>query len=180
VDLDISAVDALSRPVPLATCYALESARASGILVQEVKPKGLGAFSTQFITAGDFVGEYHGELLTRCQVQTRYWDMNKKQPEDRRWLKSRRRRKQGLSGDFLFDMGDDLFIDAEDTDLSSWCRFMNHAPEAECNVESRSSPLTVSGGAQKLWYIALFDIHPGHELVLVYVVLYCDDIADFT
>lgn len=91
--------------------------------------------------SGCWIGEYKGELHTRTEVESRYqWETktnsrknhNKKsntKVDVRRWRKSRKNRHQGLSGDYLFDMGDGLFLDGEDTDVSSWCRFMNHAPE---------------------------------------------------
>ena len=56
-----------------------------------------------------------------------------------RWVKSRSKRCQGLSGDCLFDMGDDLYSDEEDVDVSSWCRFMNHMSKS-----TRIPPLVMS------------------------------------
>ena len=91
--------------------------------------KGMGAYSTVPITKGTTLGEYTGEILSRRDVEARYWGTRKQTKSDRKWRNSRRRRNQGLSGDYLFDMGNDIFIDGEDADVSSWCRFANHATE---------------------------------------------------
>jgi hypothetical protein len=51
----------------------------------------------------------------------------------------RQQRNQGISGDHLF-MDNDLYIDGEERDKSSWCRFMNHVSKSKtnaCNVETR-------------------------------------------
>ena len=94
----------------------------------------MGAFSTVAIVKGATLGEYTGEVLTRKEVEARYWGLRKENKHDRKWRKSRVRRNQGISGDYLFDMGNDgpgkdIFIDGEDADVSSWCRFANHAKE---------------------------------------------------
>jgi hypothetical protein len=168
------------RPVLSEDCHSILDAHKNNIQIQDTKSKGMGAFflpgggrgrgrgptagnadassstTVTMIHAGDFIGEYTGEILRRRQVEARYWDTRNCQTADRRWKKSRRERQQGISGDYLFDMGNDLFLDAEDSDISSWCRFINHAPEnimgtdakgnavvigtnPDCNVESRSS-----------------------------------------
>lgn len=167
------------RPTLGSTSFSLESARHSGICVKESQGKGLGAFTKTPISAGAWIGEYTGEFLTRNQVKSRYWGKRKRNIADRRWIKSRRQRNQGLSGDYLFDMGDDIFIDGEDSDLSSWCRFMNHASDEkqECNVETRSTRQTWDGTRivePRLWYVAMRDIKVGEELLYDYGDCYWD------
>lgn len=182
-----------TRPALPNDCFSLLDARKNGIAIRKTKTKGLGAFvgvRTGSIKAGDWIGEYKGEILTRAQVEARYWEKRKCKPADRRWKKSRQQRQQGLSGDYLFDMGDDLFLDAEDTDVGSWCRFMNHASEIKttggddgqdtysriCNVETKCSRLLYcedgSNGQDvvmpRLWFIALRDIAVGEELLYDY------------
>lgn len=159
------------RPTLPNDCYSILDAQKYSINIQQTKKKGLGAFLADdtFIHAGDWIGEYTGEILSRPQVEARYWETRKCQTADRRWKKSRQQRQQGISGDYLFDMGDDIFLDAEDCDISSWCRFMNHAPEdimgkddngnvivvsinEQCNVESISSRWTMlrkEGGGEE-------------------------------
>lgn len=162
------------RPVLSTASFAFESARANGIDILETKDgKGLGAFAATAILSGAWVGEYAGEILTRDQVEARYWEKRKPKSEDRRWKKSRIQRNQGLSGDYLFDMYDDLYIDGEDADVSTWCRFMNHAPEEskECNVETRSTQQIWDGEKivqPRLWYVALRDIQRGEEICYDY------------
>ena len=165
-----AAVRHLVRPELDEGCHSLLDANRNGIAIRATKSKGLGAFlggGHNGIKKGEWVGEYTGEILSRDDVEARYWDKRKCKPADRRWKKSRKRRTQGTSGDYLFDMGDDLFLDGEDTGVSSWCRFMNHAPEkvlggngsrdgddeddggdsnnnnSRCNVETKCSRLSL-------------------------------------
>lgn len=156
--------------------------------------------------SGCWIGEYKGELHTRTEVESRYqWEETNNRKNNtkksntkvdvRRWRKSRKNRHQGLSGDYLFDMGDGLFLDGEDTDVSSWCRFMNHAPEtvsvssdgngnndgnndnaginnSRCNVETKCSRLSYEKDGTRvlpvLWFIARRDILSGEELLYDY------------
>lgn len=162
---------------------------------------GLGAFCTRNILSGELVGEYNGELLTLHQVEARYWGTRAKKAADRRWIKNRRKRHQGLSGDYLFDLGMDTFLDGEDADISGWCRFMNHAREdsSACNVETSygvrkctaKSPdgadnndegringsvysSDLEAGAPRVWFVAMRDIEAGEELSYDYGDSYWD------
>ena len=171
----------VKRPVLSPTCFALQSARESRTCIKESEGKGLGAYTETLILSGAWVGEYKGEILTLDQVKSRYWGTRKKQAADRRWIRSRKQRNQGLTGDYLFDMGDNLFIDGEDADVSSWCRFMNHASEdtcmQKCNVETRHSSQIWDGTKMiqpRLWYVALRDIQVGEELLYDYGDSYWD------
>jgi len=86
----------------------------------------MGAYSTVPITKGTTLGEYTGEILSRRDVEARYWGKRKQTKSDRKWRNSRRRRNQGLSGDYL------------DADVSSWCRFANHATEDVVDTSSNN------------------------------------------
>ena len=140
--------------------------------------KGMGAFSKVIIAKGATLGEYTGEVLTRKEVEARYWGTRKENKHDRKWRKSRCQRKQGISGDYLFDMGNDLFIDGEDADVSSWCRFANHADELNdeseddvaCNVEVRRRLSWDEDEQQqlRLFLVALREIEPGTEICYDY------------
>jgi SET domain-containing protein len=162
------------RPKISETSMAHASARDAGISIQQTMTKGLGAFATSPIPLGTWVGTYTGEFLTRCQVEARYWKTRHCKPDDRQWLKSRTTRNQGKTGDYLFDMGDDIFIDAEDTDISSWCRFMNHAAEdcIECNIETKWTKQVKEGSKitqqASLWFVTIKDIQVGEELLYDY------------
>jgi SET domain-containing protein len=127
------------------------------------------------------VGEYIGEVLEVEQVKSRYWNTietitttttKTNAIEDREeWIHSRIHRNQGLSGDYLFDVGDDLYIDGEDTDVSNWCRFINHAEGDACNLETRCSRQIWNGNEMvppRLWFVARRDIAPGEELLFDY------------
>lgn len=145
----------------------------------------MGAFSTVAIVKGATLGEYTGEVLTRKEVEARYWGLRKENKHDRKWRKSRVRRNQGISGDYLFDMGNDgpgkdIFIDGEDADVSSWCRFANHAKEelndngevndGACNVEMHRRLSWDQDEVQQLglFMVALRDIEPGTEMCYDY------------
>jgi len=158
-----------TRPVIPKNSFANLSARKDGIdICLAPNGKGLGAFSTVPIAKGDVLGEYFGETLTTKEVEGRYWNLRKENKHDRKWRNSRKRRNQGISGDYLFDMGNDLFIDGEDADVSSWCRFANHADPGnnDCNVEVRARQDMSENGDQSLhlYFIALADIEKGVEL----------------
>ena len=85
----------------------------------------------------------------------------------------------------MFDMNNDLFIDGEDGDKSSWCRFMNHAigDTPACNVETRHTGrlevLQENGETvyqdPKLWFVAIRDIESGEELSYDYGDCYWED-----
>jgi SET domain-containing protein len=170
------------RPVLSVSSFAYRSASEAGnIFIGETKDKGLGAFTLAPILNGTNVGAYEGELLTRPQVEARYWSTRKCKVEDRRWIKSRKQRNQGISGDYLFDMDSDLYIDGEDADKSSWCRFMNHASKSKtnaCNVETRCTRLMMGDEGEilqpRLWFVAIRDIEQGEELSYDYGDSYWD------
>lgn len=170
------------RPVIASTSLAHLSALHDGIdILPAPDGKGMGAFATALISKGDVLGEYTGEMLTRKQVEARYWGARKENKHDRKWRNSRKRRDQGMTGDYIFDMGNDLFIDGEDADVSSWCRFANHADPnvgAKCNVEVRASTDAISEGTdtdtssqranRHLFFYAIMDIDKSTELCYDY------------
>lgn len=168
------------RPFLPLTSFAHCSAVTSGIVINDdTNGKGLGAFADTPILSGAWIGEYEGEILTRDEVEARYWSKRKLQTADRRWIKSRKMRSQGISGDYLFDMGDELYIDGEDADLSSWCRFMNHgtAETMECNTETRCTRQFWDGEKivePRLWFVATRNIERGEELLYDYGDSYWD------
>ena len=56
------------------------------------------------------------------------------------------------------------YIDGEDPNLSSWCRYLNHSDDdAACNVRYQ-----VDGAAALVWFVALRDIGVGEELAWSY------------
>mmetsp|Transcript_28557 Transcript_28557/g.60266 ORF Transcript_28557/g.60266 Transcript_28557/m.60266 type:complete len:195 (-) Transcript_28557:320-904(-) len=167
-----------SRPIIPFNSFAHKSSFRDGF---EIRPapdgKGMGAFSTVTIAKGATLGEYTGEVLTRREVEARYWGTKRENKHDRKWRKSRKQRNQGISGDYLFDMGNNLFIDGEDADVSSWCRFANHADELNdmgknndaCNVEVRRRLSWEEDEEQlRLFLVALREIEPGTEICYDY------------
>ena len=174
ISLEVSAaavVVPVVRPTLNPSCVSVRSASQEGILILESPGKGLGAYSATRIPSGAWVGEYKGEVLEEEQVKSRYWDTIDKTKDDWVWINSRFNRNQGLSGDYLFDVGDDLYIDGEDTDVSGWCRFINHAEGDACNLESRCTRQIWNGKEilpPRLWFVARRDIAQGEELLFDY------------
>lgn len=89
------------------------------------------------IPAGTLLCQYQGELLTKSQVQSRYWGKRKPNRSDLLWAQSRKDRNQGLTGNYVVELPNGHFIDAEDAEQSSWGRFMNTEKEGskKCNVK---------------------------------------------
>jgi SET domain-containing protein len=128
--------------------------------------KGLGAFATCDIPFGAYIGEYSGELLTKKQVQGRYWGKREPDDDDLAWLQSRRDRSQGITGNYVLEMKHGSFVDLEDADCSTWCRFMNHASTdtPQCNVKVFDQ-LTIDGDVLICpKFFAIRDIKIGEEL----------------
>ena len=141
--------------------------------------KGMGAFATQCLPSGSVVGIYAGELLScagfRERHKRRWWQ--RADPERAQRLASLRSRapmgghRNGgtyvvqLASQLLVDWAarEDpsmiMYIDAEDADRSSWCRYINHADssEGECNLVLR----VAATPEPRAWLIAARDIAPG-------------------
>ena len=104
--------------------------------------------------------------MTLNEVRARFW--NKRDPDaaDLAWAASRRERNQGMSGCYVFELQDGTFVCAEDGELSTWTRFMNHASSdyPACNV--RPFHQTVQGGDVHRYprFYAIRDIEVGEEL----------------
>jgi SET domain-containing protein len=171
------------RPILSLSSFAHRSAiEAGNICIGDTKHKGLGAFALAPILSGTNVGAYGGEYLTRNQAEARLWSTRKRDVDDQRWIESRKQRNQGISGDYLFDIGNDLYIDGEDADISSWCRFMNHAAKSDtsaCNVKTRCTRITIDDRGEmvlqpRLWFEAIRDIEHGEELSFDYGDSYWD------
>mmetsp|Transcript_14602 Transcript_14602/g.21919 ORF Transcript_14602/g.21919 Transcript_14602/m.21919 type:complete len:226 (-) Transcript_14602:87-764(-) len=171
------------RPVVSPDSFSYATAENDAIdILQAPGGKGMGAFASASILAGEWIGEYTGEYMTRKQVEARYWEQRKPNKYDRKWRNSRKRRNQGVSGDYLFGMGDDVYIDGEDSEVSCWCRFMNHAShgdaKGQCNAETWSVCRDDDGSEldmPQLWFKALRDIDVGEEICYDYGVDYWDD-----
>jgi hypothetical protein len=57
------------------------------------------------------------------------------------------------------------FVDAEDPDCSSWCRFINHDPDP--NLALKVLPKGI-GGKPRVWFVAMRPIPEGQELCFDY------------
>jgi hypothetical protein len=55
--------------------------------------------------------------------------------------------------------GPPVYIDAEDSSRSSWCRFINHAPSDAANVQPR-----VEAESRLIWFVATRDVERAAEL----------------
>lgn len=159
------------RPILDSTSFAHRSAEAAGNvrIGPSSEEKGLGAFSRSPITFGTHVGKYTGEILTLREVKARFWGKAELDKSDLQWMASRRERNQGLSGNYVFELKDGSFVDAEDGDKSGWCRFLNHAREGttECNLKAFDQQ-TVGGEFTIPYFYAIRDIAVGEELCFDY------------
>ena len=63
-----------------------------------------------------------GEIVSRRDVEACYWGTRKQTKSDREWRNS-----LDYLVIILVDTGNDIFIDGEGADVSSWCRSANHA-----------------------------------------------------
>jgi SET domain len=163
---------AVDRPILSAGCLAYSSVSDCDFV--EIAPadgdKGLGAFATRLIKLGEYIGQYYGEILTLQEVNARYFGKAIPSTNDQRWCASRNARCQGMTGHYVFEMKSGDFVDAEDGDKSSWCRFMNHASEdtPECNVKAFDK-LTIGGDLLVYpQFFAMRDIQKGEELCYFY------------
>jgi SET domain-containing protein len=146
---------------------AHRSAVSAGIDISFVsKKKGFGAFATSRIPFGTMVGEYSGEVMTLSQVRARYWGKRERDESDKRWVKCREERDQGITGNYVLELENGSFVDAEDVDVSSWCRYMNHAKEGtdDCNVKGFSQTVKGEEIRQYPCMYAIKDIEVGDEL----------------
>jgi SET domain-containing protein len=156
-----------ARPDLSDECLALQSAKIADIDISHAsESKGLGAFSTQPIKSGTFLGEYSGETMSLSEVNARFWKKREPDVADKSWAESRKRRSQSITGSYIFSLDEETFVCAEDADQSSWTRFMNHAPEEthDCNV--RPFMQTTIGGEIHSYprFFAIRDIDVGEEL----------------
>lgn len=127
------------RPELSKESHAYRSAEGVNIEIKLAsEEKGLGVFATSNISQGTLLGNYTGEVLTIKQVQARFWGKCECDESDLSWGKSRLERGQSVTGHYLFELPNGSFVDAEDAEVSSWCRFMNHAEESSegCNVKA--------------------------------------------
>jgi SET domain len=163
---------AVDRPTLSAGCLAYSSVKECDFveIAMAEGDKGLGAFATRLIKLGDYIGQYYGEILTLQEVNARYFGKAIPSSNDQRWCASRNARSQGMTGHYVFEMKSGDFVDAEDGDKSSWCRFMNHASEntSECNVKAFDK-LTIGGDLLVYpQFFAMRDIQKGEELCYFY------------
>ena len=155
------------RPGLSSQCFAHTSAKEAGVSIEIASlVKGLGAFATKRIPIGTLLGKNGGETMTLPEVKARYWGKRVMDRNDKAWLESRRERGQAATGNYLIELPDQSFVDGEDADLSSWCRFMNHAKEStdDCNVKAFMQ--STIGGEDHVYphMFAIQDIEIGDEL----------------
>jgi SET domain-containing protein len=156
-----------TRPLHSQKSFADRSAVSAGIAVLHAsEKKGFGAFATSRIPFGTMVGEYIGEVMTLRQVKARYWGKRELDESDKRWVKCRKERDQGITGNYVLELEDGSFVDGEDDDVSGWCRFMNHAKEGteDCNVKGFSRTSEDENVRQYPCMYAIKDIEVGDEL----------------
>lgn len=143
-----------------------------GIRIGPSPGKGFGAFALRRFEAGSIVGDYCGEAISQREINARYEKTEPLKIDDHLWVISRQQRSIPTTGDYLYRVENDLFIDAEDPDVSSWARFINHASEANLQGKSLAKSYT---GEPRVWFVARRDIEPGDELTWDYGDDYWND-----
>ena len=136
------------RPQLSRNCLAHQTAKDAGIYIGmstllDSNGKsgncGLGAFTTTRIPFGTYIGEYYGELLSRKQVESRYYNKRSLDTEDYEWLADRYSRSQEVTGSYLLELSNGKFVDAEDGDKLS-CRRKDQPDSAPCHRVRRHHP----------------------------------------
>ena len=85
----------------------------AGIVVKASPGKGFGAFAARNFDEDITIADYVGEQLTQAEVDVRY-KKSKMDWKDKLWRKSRQLKGITVSGDYIFRVEDDLYVDAED------------------------------------------------------------------
>jgi len=154
-----------SLPRAASLSFSLQSAKDAGMKINEVPGMGLGAFAKEPIECFAYLGEYSGESMTLDQVQARFWGKRRKDASDQKFTESRKERGETQTGHYLFEIHDGSFVDAEDTSVSSWCRYMNHADGGtqECNCRPFTQTET-DGEYHGPQFYTIRDIEVGEEL----------------
>lgn len=155
------------RPELSKDSHAYRSAEGVDVEIKFAsEEKGLGVYATSNIAQGTLLGNYTGEVLTISEVQARFWGKRECSEGDLSWGKSRIERGQGVTGHYLFELPNGSFVDAEDADVSSWCRFMNHAEECSKSCNIKAFIQTKIGGETMTFPLmyAIEDILRGEEL----------------
>ena len=137
----------------------------AGIVVKASPGKGFGAFAARNFDEDITIADYVGEQLTQAEVDVRY-KKSKMDWKDKLWRKSRQLKGITVSGDYIFRVEDDLYVDAEDPAHANWCRFINHSSDANLRVKS----LAYSGYTQgpRVWFVSTRPIKAGEELCFDY------------
>ena len=161
--------------------------------------KGRGAFTARVIESGELIGVYEGEKLSALDYLKRHGGLLGPLDDDEVAQKERREHRMtelGLGdnhGSYCFsllpatseveaaaltahglgdnDVDDDhvAYIDGEDPALSSWCRYLNHAPHGDpaCNTVAK-----VDAHKGLVWFEATQTIAKGIELCFDYGTAY--------
>ena len=172
-----------------------DSEEACGIEIHQVEEqscKGMGAFATRDIRAGEVVGIYKGEHLTvaaykaRHERQRAFGSCSRCRGDDddlertMRLSKLPQRAPMGgarnggayvvcLASRRLSEMASAeepetcvMYVDAEDPNRSNWCRFVNHADGGD--PACNLSLHTAAAPEPRAWLEACRDIRAGEEL----------------
>ena len=110
-----------------------------------IKGAGLGVYTNCLIKKGTMFGPYEGVFRTDVDLS----------PESR-------------DGDYAWDVGEGLFIDARNEKRSNWMRYVNNG-DAHSRTNLRAVRIN-----KEVFYVTWRDVKPGFELL----IWYGDDYAD--
>ena len=115
-----------------------------------IRDAGLGVYSNCLIKSGTMFGPYEGAFRTNVDLS----------PESR-------------DGDYAWDVGDGLYVDARNEKKSNWMRYVNNG-DAHSRTNLRAVRIK-----KEIFYVVWKDIKPGFELLIWYGVDYADLLGCF-
>merc|ERR1711920_947509 len=95
--------------------------------------------------------------------------------EVEKWAASRRARGVTMTGNYVFRVTRNVYIDAEDVLKATWTRYLNHNPNP--NVAVKCLPKGMDN-KPRVWFVALRDIGVGEELEFDYGPGYMWDVDE--
>lgn len=121
-----------------------------GVYIAPSPGKGFGAWAGRHFDEGVIVGDYVGERLTKRDVAARYDHTEAYNLDDHIWVLSREERGIPTTGRYIYRVEEDLYIDAEDPEVSSWARYINHSKEPNLMGKSLAKSYT---GEPRVWSV---------------------------
>ena len=139
--------------------------------------KGLGAFANYALFPYYEIGRYEGIVLRgEDELHARYGKNRGEVPDEhlewhREWKVECERRGVGTSGAYVVAAGTcpmtgkKVFVDAEDEETASWCRYLNHSQK---RPNLSMGTMVRPDGKPVVRFVVEREIKPGDELLFNY------------